>query len=61
MFKSEVTNKFINIILCLALMVILLAIDGVDILTKLFIVPVISVRILYDLYKIIKLKKLKAD
>ena len=61
MFKSEVTNKVLDIILFLVFMSIVLPKNNVDTQTKTLIIFIVSARILYDLYKIIKLKKQKAD
>ena len=61
MFKSEVTNKVLDIILFLVFMSIVLSKNNVDTQTKTLIIFIVSARILYDLYKIIKIKKPKAD
>ena len=61
MFKSEVTNKVLDIILFLIFMSIVLSKNNVDTQTKTLIIFIVSARILYDLYKIMKIKKPKAD
>ena len=60
MFKSEVTNKVLNIILVLVLMAVLLSND-LGTFAKVFVILTLSQIILSDLYKIIKIKKSKAD
>jgi len=60
MFKSEVTNKVLNIILVLVLMAVLLSND-LGTFAKVFVILVLSQIILSDLYNIINIKKLKAD
>ncbi len=61
MFKSEVTNKVLDIILFLGFMLIVLSKNNVDTQTKTLTIFMVAARILYDLYKIIKIKRLKAD
>ena len=61
MFKSEVTNNVIDIFLYLGFMLIILSKDNVVTQTKTLTIFMVSARVLYDLYKIIKIKKLKAD
>lgn len=60
MFKSEITNKVLSIIFLLVLMAILLFND-LSTLFNVYVISTFSSRILYDLYKIIKIKKQKAD
>ena len=60
MFKSEVTNKVLNIILVLVLMVVLLSND-LGTFATVFVILALSQIILSDLYKIIKIKKSKVD
>ncbi|QFF98878.1 hypothetical protein PB01_08550 [Psychrobacillus glaciei] len=62
MFKSEVTNKVINIIFSLAWISLFISRvqNGSKLITTLGI-SMCSVMILFDIYKIIKIKKLKVD
>lgn len=61
LFISEVTNKVINIFLLLVLIYVILFLQNGSILMKALAVSIFSVRILYDIYQIIKIKKPKAD
>lgn len=61
MFKSEVTNKVLNIIVLLVLMAVLLSNDLNTTFSRVFVILVLSATILFDLYQIMKLKKQKAD
>ena len=61
MFKSEVTNIIINIVLKLVLMAVLLSNDLNTTLSRVFVIFLLPAMILSDIYKIIKIKKLKAD
>jgi hypothetical protein len=60
MFKSEVTNKVLNIIFLLLLMTILLF-NNLGTLFNVLVVPAFAARTLYDLYQIMKIQKQKAD
>lgn len=53
MFKSEVTNKILSIISLLVLMAVLLYCSS-DRLSKVLIISLLSIRILYDLYNFLK-------
>lgn len=61
MFKSEITNKVLNIIFLLVLMAVLLSNDLNTTFSRVFVILVLSATILHDLYQIIKIKKQKAD
>ncbi|MET3657859.1 hypothetical protein [Sporosarcina psychrophila] len=61
MFKSEVTNKVLDIILLLVLISIILSLQAGSTLAKAFAITIFSARILFDIYKIMKIKKPKAD
>jgi uncharacterized membrane protein YcgQ (UPF0703/DUF1980 family) len=61
MFKSEVTNGIINIVLLFVLMGLLLSNDLNTTTSRVFVILILSAMILKDIYKIIKIKKLKAD
>ena len=61
MFKSEVTNKIINIFLLLVFISVIIFLNNGSTLTKALAISILSVMILFDIYEIIKIKKLKAD
>ena len=61
MFKSEVTNRVINIFLLLVFIsVIIFHLNG-STLPKALAISILLVTILFDIYGIIKIKKLQAD
>lgn len=61
MFKSEVTNGIINIVLLFVLMGLLLSNDLNTTTSRVFVILILSSMILKDIYKVIKIKKQKAD
>ena len=61
MFKSEVTNEILYILTLFALMAVLLSNDLNTTFSRVFVILVLSAMILKSIYRIIKIKKQKAD
>jgi len=61
MFKSEVTNRVINIFLLLVFVSIIIFHINVSALAKAIAISFLLLTILSDINKIIKIKQLKAD
>ncbi len=61
MFKSEVTNGILYILSLFVLMAVLLSNDLNTTFSRVFVILVLSAMILKNIYRVIKIKKQKAD
>jgi len=61
MFKSEVTNEILYILTLFALMAVLLSNDLNTTFSRVFVILVLSAMILKSIYRVINIKKQKAD
>ena len=61
MFKSEVTNEILYILTMFALMAVLLSNDLNTTFSRVFVILVLSAMILKSIYRVINIKKQKAD